>query len=91
LKIFSRFSTFALFDLEATDDIAYPKQNHQCAAGVKAYQQQLVSNDPEVSGFQAVTLEECIEAMRAVGDGDSADTLHGRYLDFQRMEQAIFG
>lgn len=71
--------------------VIYPKQNHQCAGAVKSYQKHLVSNDPEISGFQAVTLEDSVETFRAIGDNETADALHGRYLDFARVEQAIFG
>ncbi len=71
--------------------VIYPGQNHQCAAAVKAYQAHLISNDPDVSGFQVVTLDACVEAFRSIGDHETADALHGRYLDFGRVEQAIFG
>lgn len=71
--------------------VIYPEQNNQCAAAVNAYQNQLVSDVPEESGFQAITLDECVETFRAIGDHEIADALHGRYLDFERVERAIFG
>jgi len=71
--------------------VIYPSQNHQCAAAVKSYQKHLISNDPDISGFQALTLNDCVEAFRAIGDKETADALHGRYLDFERIEQVIFG
>lgn len=71
--------------------VIYPKQNHQCAGAVKSYQKQLVSSAPAVSGFQAVTLEDCVATFRAIGDHETANALHGRYLDFERVELAIFG
>lgn len=71
--------------------VIYPKQNNQCAAAVHAYKNQLVTEAPEDSGFQAVPLEQCIEAFRAIGEHGTADALHERYLDFSRVEQAIFG
>lgn len=43
------------------------------------------------SGFQVITLEDCIAAFRAIGDAEAADTLHSRYLDFGKVEKAIFG
>ena len=71
--------------------VIHPQQNHQCASAVHAYQKHLVSEDPEVSGFQVVTLDECVETFRAIGDQETANALHSRYLDFGRVEQAIFG
>jgi hypothetical protein len=71
--------------------VIYPKQNNQCVAAVNAYQTHLVSDDPEVSGFHVVTLDDCVETFRAIGDHGTADALHGRYLDFGRVEHAIFG
>lgn len=71
--------------------VIYPSQNNQCAAAVNAYQKHLVSNNPEISGFQAVTLDDCVKAFRAIGDNETAAALHGRYLDFERVEQVIFG
>ena len=71
--------------------VIHPEQNHQCRAGVNAYREHLVSADPQESGFQVVTLEDCIATFRAIGDTETADALHGRYLDFGKVEQAIFG
>ncbi|WP_234084309.1 hypothetical protein [Azonexus sp. R2A61] len=71
--------------------VIHPEQNRQCRAGVNAYREHLASTDPQVSGFQVVTLEDCIAAFRAIGDAEAADALHGRYLDFGKVEQAIFG
>jgi len=58
---------------------------------VNAYREHLISADPQESGFQVVTLEDCITAFRVIGDAEAADALHGRYLDFGKVEQAIFG
>lgn len=71
--------------------VIHPKQNHQCSAAVSAYQKHLLSDDPKISGFQAVTLDDCIETFRAIGAPETADALHYRYLDFDRIETAIFG
>lgn len=71
--------------------VVYPEQNHHCAAAVKAYQKHLVSDDPHASGFDAVTLEDCLVALQAIGDKPTAQALHGRYLDFERIEEVIFG
>jgi hypothetical protein len=58
---------------------------------VKAYQKQLVSTDPEVSGFQAVTLDDCVKTLYDIGELEIADAMFGRYLDFKRVDEAIFG
>lgn len=71
--------------------VIHPKQNHHCTAAMNAYRKHLVSDDPNVSGFQVVTLDDCIETFRAIGDHETANGLHGRYLDFERVDQAIFG
>lgn len=41
--------------------------------------------------IQAVTLEECLITMAAIGDKDTADALRTRYLDFPHIDRAIFG
>lgn len=71
--------------------VLHPEQNSQCAGAVRSYQRQLVSNDPSVSGFQVITLDACVEALREIGDAEAADSLYGRYLDFGRIEREIFG
>jgi hypothetical protein len=71
--------------------VIYPKQNHQCASAVKAYQKQLISTDPEASGFQAVTLDDCVKTLYDIGEQEIADAMFGRYLDFKRVDEAIFG
>lgn len=67
-----------------------PSQNHLCTRAVSAYKKHLASSDSVTSGFQAVSLEDCIDAYRAIGDLDMAHALHGRYLDFGRVEEVIF-
>ena len=71
--------------------VIYPEQNNQCASAVLAYQNQLVTEDPEESGFQAITLDQCVEVFRNIGEHETADALYERYLDFGRVERAIFG
>ena len=71
--------------------VIHPAQNHQCAGAVAVYQRHLQSDHPDVSGFQALTLEDCVSAFKAIGDPETAEALHARYLDFERVEQVIFG
>ena len=70
--------------------VIYPKQNVHCASAVQIYQNQLLSDVPNTSGFQAITLDDCIDALRVNGDQEIAIALHKRYLDFERVERMIF-
>lgn len=70
--------------------VIYPAQNNNCAAAVNAYSTHLSSDDPAVSGFQSVTFETCLDTLRAIGDDETATALHERYLDFGKVETAIF-
>jgi len=70
--------------------LIYPSQNHQCGNATNIYQSHLVSDDPNVSGFQVITLEDCVEALRVIGDNQVADALYERYLDFGRIDRKIF-
>ena len=71
--------------------LLYPKQNHHCESAAKLYQRECISPDPAVSGFQALTLEACLVAYKAVGEEETAQALHSRYLDFSKIEAVIFG
>lgn len=71
--------------------VIHPEQNHQCRAGVITYQKHLTSSALKESGFAAITLEDCLATFRAIGDNETANALHGRYLDFGKVDQAIFG
>ena len=70
--------------------VIYPAQNNNCDAAVNSYNTHLASDDPAESGFQSLTLESCLNALRAIGDDEIALALHERYLDFARVERAIF-
>jgi hypothetical protein len=71
--------------------LLYPKQNHHCESAARLYQRECISPDPAVSGFQVVTLEACLSAYKAIGDEETAQALHSRYIDFSKIEAAIFG
>jgi hypothetical protein len=70
--------------------LIYPKQNYHCESAAKLYQRELISPEPAVSGFQAVTLEACLEAYDAIEDEQMAQALRGRYLDFDKIDALIF-
>ncbi len=71
--------------------VIHPAQNANCASAVRAYRRHLVSTDPEVSGFQAISLEDCLTTLADIGDQETASALRARYLDFARIDRAIFG
>jgi hypothetical protein len=71
--------------------LIYPRKNNHCESAVNAYRTHLVSDHPNVSGFQSKTLEDCIETYRAIGDDKIANALFERYLNFERVDREIFG
>ncbi len=71
--------------------VIYPAQNSNCDTAANSYMTHLASGAPAISGFEAVTLESCLDTLRKIGDKDTAEALYARYLDFGRIEQAIFG
>jgi hypothetical protein len=70
---------------------AYPEQNSNCDATLNLYRTHLADGAVAISGFDTVTLESCLAVLRTIGDAETADTLYNRYLNFYRVEQAIFG
>jgi len=71
--------------------VIHPEQNTNCGAATRAYKRQLASADPAETGFQSVTLEDCLSALAAIGADETASALRHRYLDFGQLEAAIFG
>lgn len=68
-----------------------PAMNAQCANAVRAYQRHLTSDNPAQSGFQAITLDDCLDSLSAIGAGEIADQLRSRYLDFTWIDRVMFG
>lgn len=71
--------------------VIYPAKNEDCSSAVEAYRQHL--REPGVSNpvFAAMTLEECVRGLREIDEAELADALFARYLNFNRIEEAIFG
>lgn len=71
--------------------VVHPAKNEYCSAAVTSYKQHL--NEPSGSNpaFAALTLEECVQELRRIGEAELADALFARYLDFDRIEETIFG
>ena len=71
--------------------VIHPAQNSNCGAAVRAYRRHLASPDPAESGFDVRTLDDCLTMLATIGDEATANALRARYLDFARIDRAIFG
>jgi hypothetical protein len=71
--------------------VIYPEKNEDCVNAVSKFRQYLKGPSEGKPLFAAVTLEDCIKELREIGEEKSADVLFARYLDFDRIEEAIFG
>lgn len=71
--------------------VVHPAKNEDCSAAMASYKQHLREPSSRNSAFAALTLEECIQGLRAIGGSELAEALFARYLDFDRIEEAIFG
>lgn len=71
--------------------VIYPEQNNNCGAAINTYRTHLIDDAPSATGFDAITLENCLATLRGIGNDELAENLFRRYLDFGRIEEAIFG
>lgn len=71
--------------------LIYPELNNNCDAAINAYRTHLRDGAPSATGFDAITLERCVENLRGIGNEELAENLFRRYLDFGRIEEVIFG
>ena len=71
--------------------VVHPAKNEDCSVAVASYKQHLHEPSAGNPAFAALTLEECVQGMRDIGEAELADALFTRYLDFDRIEAAIFG
>lgn len=71
--------------------VVYPEKNNNCDAAISAYRTHLIDGAPSTTGFESITLESCLENLRGIGAEELAENLFRRYLDFGRVEEAIFG
>lgn len=71
--------------------LIYPELNKNCDAAINAYRSYLLDGAPSATEFDAITLERCVENLRGIGNEELAENLFRRYLDFGRIEEAIFG
>lgn len=70
--------------------VIYPAKNEDCSSAVAAYRQHLREPDASNPAFAAMTLEECVQGLREIDEAELADALFARYLNFNRIEEAIF-
>jgi hypothetical protein len=70
--------------------VIYPEQNNNCDAAINAYRTHLIDGAPSATGFEAITLESCLANLRGIDNVELAEKLFRRYLDFGRVEKAIF-
>lgn len=70
--------------------VIHPAANADCAASVASYKTHLLSPDDGMPSFSGLTLETCLQTLDDIGEGLYAKALHDRYLNFDRVVQAIF-
>lgn len=71
--------------------VVYPERNEDCARAVSAYQEHLAPAGKGKPSFAALSLERCVAGLRQIEETATADALFNRYLDFAKVEEAIFG
>jgi hypothetical protein len=71
--------------------VIHPEQNNKCDVAISRYRIHLIDGPASATGFDSVTLEKCLTILRDIGNKELADNLFQRYLDFEKVEQAIFG
>ena len=71
--------------------VVHPAKNEDCSAAVASYKQHLREPSGSNPAFASLTLEECVQGLREIGEAELADALFARYLDFDRIKLAIFG
>jgi hypothetical protein len=68
-----------------------PELNTHCQRAISTYTRHLVSDDPEKSGFQALSLDTCFDTLDEIGGTEIAEKLRTRYLDFAPVDRLLFG
>ena len=71
--------------------VVHPAKNEDCSAAVASYKQHLRAPSSRNPAFAALTLEECVQGVCAIGELELAEALYARYLDLDRINEAIFG
>jgi len=71
--------------------VVHPAKNEDCSSAVASYKQHLREPGGNNPAFAVLTLEDCVQGLRDIGEAELAEALFTRYLDFDRIEAAIFG
>lgn len=71
--------------------VVHPAKKEDCSSAVVSYMQHLVEPNGSNPAFSALTLEECVQGLRQIGEAELADALFARHLEFDRIEAAILG
>ncbi len=71
--------------------VVHPAKNEDCSRAIASYREHLQEPGGGSPAFAALTLEDCLQGLREIGQAQLADALFARYLDFGRIEGAIFG
>jgi hypothetical protein len=70
--------------------VVYPGDNEDCSNAVAQYRSHLIDPWGHSPAFAEFSLEHCVVALREIGETTLADALFNRYLDFSRIDEAIF-
>lgn len=66
-----------------------PALNGEVRRALSDYEKHLNSAANNKAGYEAWTLEQFIQVLGTLGDGEYASRLHDRYLDWSRIENAL--
>jgi len=66
-----------------------PALNTECQAAITRYRNELVSDDPTETAFQATTLEDITTAIGCAGAHTVASRISDRYLNFEPVHRAL--
>jgi hypothetical protein len=66
-----------------------PSLNTECQAAITRYRNELISDDPAETGFQALTLEDIATAIGCAGAHTVASRITERYLNFEPVHRAL--
>jgi hypothetical protein len=66
-----------------------PQLNTECQAAITRYRNELISDDPAESRFQAITVEDITTAMGCAGAHTVAERISNRYLNLEPVHRAL--
>ena len=66
-----------------------PALNTECQAAIARYRNELISDDPAETRFQAITLEDLVTAIGCAGAHAVAERISNRYLNLEPVHRAL--